>query len=1007
MDIPKRIFDILVDRTENAMKDSQLELEARIVPGHNKEKALNRVGFDRVLRYLSKTKSVYEPEHTVLDVTRGMFRVSLTDENRIAEQCSMWNKRSLIQMYESSQDSIIAVRKEPVQKPIDVSEYNILISLKRETNQQDPTEALKYLSSPNRPMTFRLKKRYSFVSSDGSYRIDCTAVKSASSTKIDDLASADEMFEIEVELLDGETVASKNPLSRANAETIAKGMLNTLSEILVVLRDTHSMTLITSTERSKVINEYSKLTSWRSTQGPKPVTLERGNLLPETVDNFSIRDDGPVGLYTATDKADGNRYLMFINSQGKGYLIDDSRNVIPTDISVPGAANSLLDGEYVRKSRLETSINLFLVFDVYFSRGKDLRSLPLVDFDNPDTETRLRSMRKDGDIGAPLSNLRNPEIRLKEFVPLSKAEQLYKRYDGTTGPEYNIDGLILTPAKLSVFQERPDEPPTKKSGTWTRVYKWKPPKDNSVDFEVQFDKTSQGDMAVYSGKMKARLKVGMQVAEGNDPYEILSGALLEQDYRRRTFEAPDYKMRVMSNPDSAGSGMYIHNGRELPRCLQPPNDTIYDGSIVEFTWDETNGVWSPLRVRHDKDSPNDIDTALSVWRSIAFPVQIQDIVDPDRVTDAGAGSKDMIYFDEVTAGDGAATDAMRRFHRTWIIDRMMFRMGAAFVRSMRPPSSTSDDLRIIDMACGRGADIRSWMRNGYDVVVGLDLLEDNLMGTAKTAAYARLAKIRDKLKDQGMRYSFVPMDVSKPVGPEAVEEISNPSLKKIGQTLWRTKKGKSDPRLIPYDGLALKPFDVVSCQFALHYFFESRLSLETFLDNVASNLDSGGIFIGTCMDGMAVDEEFTKRESELQSDNVTMEAFSESGSLVWRIEKRYNGRYDPVEGDEDEEIFGKPIGVYMETINKVNQEYLVHFPTLVTALEQRGMRLLNVKELDQYGIDKSSGLFGSVYNSTSWEEVERDVENPYEASIAKMIKEMSPDLKTFSFMNRYFVFTKI
>nr|WRJ69522.1 mRNA capping enzyme [Oceanusvirus sp.] len=1009
MEVPKRVFEDVVGRADSALRDPQLELEARIVP--EREKNLDRVGFDRVLRYLSRVKREYEPQHTVLDVTRGMFRVSIVDDNRIAEQCSMWSQRTLVQMYEASPDGIIAVRKEPVQQKIDIVDYGVAVSLKRETHQQDPIEALKYMST-NRPMMFRLKRRWSFLSSDGAFRIDCTAVKSASATTIDDLSSANEKFEIEVEMLDAASVAEAMEKRRSReknaAEAASEAMLETMAELLAVLRDTRSASLVTATERAKVLNEYLKLTGWKNTQGPKPVTLERSNMLPEGVDNFSIREDGPAGPYTVTDKADGSRFMLFINSQGRGYLIDDRRNVLPTGISSPGAANSLLDGELVKKSKLGEPINLFLAFDVYFARGKDLRGLPLYDFEDDEAETRVRPMRGDGGIGASLSSAADPAVRMKEFHPLADARKMYERYSGMAGPEYDVDGLILTPAKLAVFQERPDVAPTKRGGTWTRVYKWKPPKDNSVDFEVQFDKTSQGDMAVYGGKMKARLRVGIQVSDGNDPYEILSGATLEQDYRRRAFEVPDYGMRRLENPDSVGVGLYVHNGRELPRCFQPPHDTVYDGSIVEFTWDLQNGVWYPLRVRHDKDSPNDNDTALSVWRSISFPVELEDLVDPDRVKDAGAGSKDMIYFDEVTAGDGAATDSMRRFHRTWIIDRMLFRQAARYVRGVRPPSETKDDLRLLDMACGRGADIKSWIRNGYDVVLGLDLLEDNLIGTTKTAAYARLAKVRDKLKEGGMRYAFLPMDTGKPIGPDATEEISDPSLKKIGQAIWRSRKGKPDPRLVPYDGLASRPFDVVSCQFALHYFFESRATLEAFLDNVADNLSDGGVFIGTCMDGAAVDQEL-KKEEALGQTPVTIEAFTPSGSLTWRIEKRYDGRYmgDDANIEDDDEVFGKAIGVYMETINKVNQEYLVHFPTLVNALEERGMRLLNQKELKLYGADQSSSLFGSVYAATSWNDIEKDGDtNPYEASIAKMISVMDGDLKRFSFMNRYFVFVK-
>ena len=44
-------------------------------------------------------------------------------------------------------------------------------------------------------------------------------------------------------------------------------------------------------------------------------------------------------------------------------------------------------------------------------------------------------------------------------------------------------------------------------------------------------------------------------------------------------------------------------------------------------------------------------------------------------------------------------------------------------------------------------------------------------------------------------------------------------------------------------------FNVVSCQFAIHYFFENQETLYTFLQNVSENCREGGYFIGTSYDG--------------------------------------------------------------------------------------------------------------------------------------------------------------
>ncbi len=43
-------------------------------------------------------------------------------------------------------------------------------------------------------------------------------------------------------------------------------------------------------------------------------------------------------------------------------------------------------------------------------------------------------------------------------------------------------------------------------------------------------------------------------------------------------------------------------------------------------------------------------------------------------------------------------------------------------------------------------------------------------------------------------------------------------------------------------------FDIVSCQFSMHYLLESEERFRAFLRNVSSRLEPGGFFIGTTVD---------------------------------------------------------------------------------------------------------------------------------------------------------------
>lgn len=54
--------------------------------------------------------------------------------------------------------------------------------------------------------------------------------------------------------------------------------------------------------------------------------------------------------------------------------------------------------------------------------------------------------------------------------------------------------------------------------------------------------------------------------------------------------------------------------------------------------------------------------------------------------------------------------------------------------------------------------------------------------------------------------------------------------------------------LVPHFKKTTPKFDLVSCQFALHYSFQSRERAEMAIHNIASHLKPGGKFIGTIPD---------------------------------------------------------------------------------------------------------------------------------------------------------------
>jgi hypothetical protein len=171
-------------------------------------------------------------------------------------------------------------------------------------------------------------------------------------------------------------------------------------------------------------------------------------------------------------------------------------------------------------------------------------------------------------------------------------------------------------------------------------------------------------------------------------------------------------------------------------------------------------------------------------------------------------------------------------------------------------------------------------------------------------------------------------------------------------------------------------------------------SLHGFLGNLADCTKIGGYFIGTCFDGKVIFERMSRRQK-----GEPYAIFSQNGDKICEITKQYDNTGFP----DDELSVGYAIHVYQETIQKVIREYLVNFEFLKRLLEDYGFVLATEEEVVKMDLPSSTGLFDELF---------RHMEN--EAHIHRSSKykygdafKMSPEEKTLSFMNRYFIFKKV
>ena len=123
--------------------------------------------------------------------------------------------------------------------------------------------------------------------------------------------------------------------------------------------------------------------------GPNSYTLQLSNIIDhfnnstiagEMSQTVNLKTPNIRTHMTVTDKADGERRMLFIAPNGRVYMIDTNMNVIftgyvannnkPTGTKI---VNSLIDGEFIKYNKQGNIINLFAGFDIYFINGKSVR----------------------------------------------------------------------------------------------------------------------------------------------------------------------------------------------------------------------------------------------------------------------------------------------------------------------------------------------------------------------------------------------------------------------------------------------------------------------------------------------------------------------------------------------------------------------------------------------------------------------------------------------------------
>ncbi|EKX31846.1 hypothetical protein GUITHDRAFT_121963 [Guillardia theta CCMP2712] len=721
---------------------------------------------------------------------------------------------------------------------------------------------------------------------------------------------------------------------------------------------------------------------------PKPITLERINMgRADNLGYISIMKN-----YAVSEKADGERFLLFVDKDGEAFLINNIKNVRGTGLNAPALKNSLFDGELVLCSerKNDSTHDLFAIFDVYLLNGKSVKDLPLIP-DRYDIMKKHVSMMK---------TTSSHEFVVKQQLYASDGETILDKCNeilsNHSSYNYKIDGLVFTPMKLPVFGYYANKPVSVSANMkWDRVFKWKPPEQNTIEFIVKETGIfhTYGDGSRYK---EFQLYVGFNI-ENNEMIDVLTGLTRRYDKRYKPRNRNSiYELREYILEGKAQKAHIAVNENTGNCYTTDTNELVLNNSVVEFSYNTQNVMlsnerrWIANRIRHDKNriynfgsgpitkTANDWDVAMNIWRSISKPITYDMITGKTSIEFSESDidvelSSDDKYYNRFNDKDSSKliSSKMIFFHNR-IIKSMLYEY---------PAIKGGNRGNIIELACGQGSDIDRWMFARYKFVFGVDYVKDNIENPVSGIYKRLLTKYYKTKKENKDRYFptmiFVIGDCKhKLESGEAAKGLDKTSEDILKIVLG--KRGYSDKKfshLNIFNDYHNVSFDVASCMFSIHYFFQDEASLGGFLNNVVSNLKKDGVFICTFMDGKTVEDKLHSNHGSLLGIDPTSEA------VVWAIKRNYS--------ENQRSPYGKQINVYIENSGKFIAENLVSFSLLENKCNEVGLKL------------ESSEMFETTFNKTISSTNDKYIKDNLQ------LLDNDPNLKEFSFLNRWAIFRKI
>lgn len=340
-----------------------------------------------------------------------------------------------------------------------------------------------------------------------------------------------------------------------------------------------------------------------------------------------------------------------------------------------------------------------------------------------------------------------------------------------------------------------------------------------------------------------------------------------------------------------------------------PSD--FNSGVVECTLRESDSHFIAHRLRLDKIRPNHNKVVENVIETMV------NLVTPEMLLEV---SEKRNHYGETKVSDFSV---MRSYHN---------KVKGQLIQDAIKMCQKQDNIRVLDLACGRGGDMFKWDRANIGLYVGVDV-NQSFLNEAKERAI-KLLHVRPKfyqcdlesksfhLSDHiGASSAGLSMNVPTEIDWSLLDE-------EIEDTSFSTSNSSIDP---------YQPFDIVSLQFCMHYFFKNQVTFNRLFKTIDYALETKGVVIITTLDANSVYDALVKSDEEepesiVITDNIKIRTMDMTTLDRNEARKQQFGTSLQIdfEGDPDMILtqYDKP-------------EYLIFPDVLVRLMAERGFALVN------------------------------------------------------------------